>query len=208
MYNNLISLYKEFMISQDSEYIDALKEAEEKKLVGLHKEAIEVCEKILFSDPYCIEAYEEIGDNYLSMREFEKSVRALQRALYINPNSANAHYLLGFTYSAVNEWDSSIEELENADKIEPNHPEILRCLGWSIFHSGRKKQGLIILERASYMAQDDCLILCDLGVCYLNDRQFEKAEGIFNGVLNKDPENDKARECLKACTYFKRRIRQ
>ncbi len=196
------------MIFEDvtSEYTDLLKIADERKLMGDHGEAIEICESILCDDPYCTEAFEEIGDNYLSLREFDKAVKALDRAVEINPVSANAHYLLGFTYSAVSDWDESIGELEMADELEPNHPEILRCLGWSIFHSGRKRQGLVILERASYMAQDDSLILCDLGVCYLNDRQFEKAEDIFMAVLNIEPENDKARECLKACSYFKARI--
>lgn len=196
------------MIYQESEYFDALKEADEKKLMGLFDEAIELCQGILCDDPHCTEALEEIGDNYLSMRAYDKAIRALNRALEIKPMSPNARYLLGFTYSALSDWDQSIEQLEVADQIEPNHPEILRCLGWSIFHSGRKKQGLIILERASYMAQEDGLILCDLGVCYLNDRQFDKAESIFRSVLDLEPENDKARECLKACTYFKKRIEQ
>ena len=194
------------MIYQESEYYDTLKLADEKKLMGLFDEAIEICEGILCEDPHCTEALEEIGDNYLSMRQYDKAVAALGRALEINPMSANARYLMGFTFSAQSDWDHSIEELEMADQIEPNHPEILRCLGWSIFHSGRKKQGLIILERASYMAQEDSLILCDLGVCYLNDKQFDKAESIFRAVLELEPENDKARECLKACAYFQKRI--
>lgn len=193
------------MIIKESEYAELLKIADEKKLLGLHDEAIQICESILHDDLECIEAYEEIGDNYLSLREFEKAIRALSRALEINPESANAHYLLGFTYSAMNEWDTSIDELEVADNLEPNHPEILRCLGWSIFHSGRRKQGLILLERASHMAKDDSLILCDLGVCYLNDRQFDHAEEAFQKVLNLEPQNDKARECLKACNYFRKK---
>lgn len=193
------------MIYKETPYADILKEADEKKLQGLHEEAIEICESILFEDLECGEAYEEIGDNYLSLRQFQKAINALKKALKINPESANAHYLLGFTYSAMNNWDKSIDELEVADGIEPNHPEILRCLGWSIFNSGRRKQGLILLERASAMAEKDSLILCDLGICYLNERNFDKAEEVFQKVLSLEPQNDKARECLKACNYFRKK---
>jgi len=51
------------------------------------------------------------------------------------------------------------------------------------------------------------MILCDLGVCYLNDKQFDQAERIFQAVLDLEPTNDKARECLKACGYFKKRMK-
>jgi tetratricopeptide (TPR) repeat protein len=195
------------MIYKKTEYADILKVADEYKLQGLHQEAIKVCESILCDDLECGEAYEEIGDNYLSLREFDKAINALNRALKINPESANAHYLLGFTLSAMNKWDDSIDELEKADSLEPNHPEILRCLGWSIFHSGRRKQGLILLERATAMSKDDSLILCDLGVCYLNERDFDKAEEVFLSVLALEPQNDKARECLKACNYFRKKLK-
>lgn len=191
------------MIFKETAYADILEEAAELKLLGLHEEAIDLCEQILYEDLECAEAYEEIADNYLSLREYQKSQNALKKALKIDPNSANAHYLLGFVYSAINKWHESVRELEIADELEPNHPEVLRCLGWSIFNSGQRKQGLVLLERASEMAGMDSLILCDLGICYLNERNFDKAEEIFLKILSIEPQNDKARECLKACNYFR-----
>jgi tetratricopeptide (TPR) repeat protein len=195
------------MIYKETPYADILQMADEKKLQGLHEEAIKICESILNEDLECGEAYEEIGDNYLSLRQFDKALAALNKALSLNPDSANAHYLVGFTYSAMNNWDVSIEELEVADSLEPNHPEILRCLGWSVFNSGRRKQGLILLERASEMSKEDILILSDLGICYLNEREFDKAEKVFQQVLSLEPQNDKARECLKACNYFRKKVK-
>lgn len=195
------------MIYKKSEHAEVLKLADQKKLEGLYDEAIRICESILCDDLDCAEAYEEIGDNYLSLKEYKKAITALKRAIKLDSQSANAHYLLGFTYSAMNEWDKSIDELELADSLEPNHAEILRCLGWSIFHSGRRKQGLILLERASELAKDDVMILSDLGICYLNERSFDKAEKVFQIILNIEPQNDKARECLKACNFFRKKVR-
>lgn len=179
-------------------------EADRLKLEGRHEDAIRLCEKMLLSDLECVEAYEEIGDNYLSLKEYERAERALKRAVSLDQQSANANYLLGFTYSALGDWQRSVEFLETADKVQSNHPEILRCLGWSLFHYGQKKKGIIVLERALTLAWDDCLILCDLGVCYLNDKNFDRSIDLFQRVLGLEPQNEKARECLKACQFFKR----
>lgn len=181
-----------------------IQEADKLKLAGKHSDAISMCEKILMSDLDCVEAYEEIGDNFLSLREYEKAERALLRAVSLDTHSANANYLLGFTYSSLGDFEKSIQYLESADQIQSNHPEILRCLGWSYFHYGQKKKGIIVLERALNLAWDDCLILCDLGVCYLNEKNFARAIALFEKVLSLDPENEKAGECLKACRFFQR----
>lgn len=182
---------------------DLIFEADQEKLKGNHKDAIRICEKILVQDLNCVEAYEEIGDNYLSLKEFEKAQKALKKALELQPCSANANYLAGFVYSSLAQWKKSIEHLERADEIQRNHPEILRCLGWSVFHGGQRKKGIILLERAYYLAPTDCLIICDLGVCYLNDRNFERAIALFATALDIEPENEKARECLDTARFFK-----
>jgi len=180
-----------------------LTEAEKMKTAGEHQEAIKICEKVLLADLDNDQAFEEIGDNYLSMREYEKAEKALIQALRVNPGSANAHYLIGFAHSALGVWRESIEHLETADQFQPNHPEILRCLGWSIFHSGEKKQGLVILERALNLSPRDPLILSDLGICYLNDKEFDRAHTLFNTVLEIEPDNEKIKECLYAVKFFK-----
>ena len=154
----------------DTQVHPLIEEADKKKNEGKHLEAIRICEKILATDLDCTEAYEEIGDNYLSLRQYDKAEKALKRALNLNKKSANANYLLGFVHSCTGAWENSVELLEKADTLYPNHPEILRCLGWSMFHHGQKHRGIVVLERSLYLAPHDPLILNDLGVCYLNEK--------------------------------------
>ncbi len=185
-----------------------IEEADRLKISGAHKEAIKLCEKILTEDLDNQEAYEEIGDNYLSLKKYHKAKKALIQSLRINPESANTHYLLGFTFSAIGDWKDSIEHLEKADLLYPNHPEILRCLGWSIFHGTDRKHGLIILERALNINANDALILSDLGICYLNEKNFDRATILFNKVLKLDPNNQKIHECLFAVEFFKKEFKK
>ena len=181
-----------------------IEEADQLKNDGRHQDAIKICEKVLASDLKCTEAYEEIGDNYLSLREYEKAAKALKQAIKMNSRSANAHYLLGFVHSCTGDFVASIELLENADELYPNHPEILRCLGWSMYHGDQKVRGIVLLERALFLAPHDPLILNDLGVCHLNNKNFDRSSELFKKTLTIEPNNEKAKECLNAVQFFKR----
>ncbi len=184
------------------EFYPSLVRAEELKMKSQHREAIELCQQILLMDLTVVEAYEEIGDNYISLRAYSKAKKALEKALEINHRSANANYLYGFVFSALHDWEQAIKYLELANDYQANHPEVLRCLGWAFFCSGLRKKGLAILERALVLAPSDSYILCDLGICHLNDRSFGRAMDLFGRTLQVDPENVKAKECLKIAKMF------
>jgi tetratricopeptide (TPR) repeat protein len=62
--------------------------------------------------------------------------------------------------------------------------------------SGEPDKGVILLERAKALSPEDTYILTDLGVCYLNSKNIDKALPIFRRVLEIDPDNQKARDCL------------
>ena len=188
-------------------YYPLLVQAEELKMQNKHREAIEICQQILLCDLTVVEAYEEIGDNYISLKAFTKAQKALEKALKVNKRSANANYLYGFVWSALHEWEKAIKYLELANDYQPNHPEVLRCLGWAYFCSGLRKKGLAILERSLVLAPQDSYILCDLGICHLNDRNFERAMNLFSKTLEVDPENVKARECLKIAQMFQEGVK-
>ena len=61
-----------------------------------------------------------------------------------------------------------------------------------------------ILERALTLTPRDSLILCDLGVCHLNDRNFERSILLFEKALQQEPQNNKAKECLNTAKFFSR----
>ncbi len=180
----------------DQFVINMLAQGEDSKLAGDFEAAIKVLQKIIMHEPQCFEAYEELGDNFLSMKRFDDAERALREAVRISPKSANAHYLLGFLFSQEQKWGASVKELQVADLESPNHPEILRCLGWSYHNQNRKSiQGLALLERSKVLSPNDPNILCDLGVCYMNAEQHERAQQSFRRVIEIAPNSDQAREC-------------
>lgn len=189
----------------DASTMKLLEQAERFKIEGAFEDAIALLEQIIAGDLSCGAAYEELGDNYLSLRELGKSRRALEHAVKLNDESANAFYLLGFLCSLELLWKDSVIALQKADQLHPNHPEILRCMGWSLFNAGERAQGTSVLERAHNLNNDDINIMCDLGVCYMNLSEYGKATNLFRRVIASAPESEQAQECEQFIEMIERK---
>ncbi|MBN1258354.1 tetratricopeptide repeat protein [Candidatus Peregrinibacteria bacterium] len=186
--------------------LDALEHIEDLKLSGEHKKSIEEAEKLLFSDPDCVAALEEIADNFVSLDDFGRAEKACARALTLDKDSYTAHYILGFITSQKQDWPKAIDFLKKSNDLHPNNPEILRCLGWALFNSGKRTQGIIILERALNLDHENSLTLCDLGICYLQVKNFEKSVEILKRALTLDPNNKRIQDCYKAAKNLSDRV--
>ncbi len=195
--------------SDDSKYpahiLDALESIEGLKLSGDHKKSISEAEKLLVEDPNCVAALEEIADNYVSLDEFGRAEKAAQRALKLDKESYTAYYILGFLVSHQQKWEEAVGYLKKANTLHSNNPEILRCLGWSTFNSGKRTQGIIVLERALNLDPDNSLTLCDLGICYLQTKNFDKAMDLLKKAMEIDPDNKRIQECYQAAKGFSER---
>ncbi len=181
----------------DDHTLTVLEEAERLKLHCRHEEAITLLEELLSEDPGNIAALEEIADNELSLERYARAVAAAKQAVALNKESYMGHYILGFVASLNEDWEMSARELEIANGIRPNNPEILRCLGWTLFNRKKRVQGIVTLERALNLDPNNTLSLCDLGVCYLHVRNFRKAHSLFHRALDIDPGNVRAQECVE-----------
>ncbi|MEI7510713.1 MAG: tetratricopeptide repeat protein [Candidatus Peregrinibacteria bacterium] len=175
-----------------------LAKSEEFKVRGKHEQALEVAQKILEKDPACVAAAEEIADNLLSMNNHKAAEKAARFVLSLDPKSYISNYTLGFLALTKGDDPQALPYLFAANEAAPNNPEILRCLGWSLFHTGARIEGIATLERALNLRPDDSMILCDLGVCCLHLNFFEKTIRLFERALALDPESARAKECLDA----------
>ncbi len=174
-----------------------LVKAEELKFDGKYADALALLEELLVMDPDNVTALEELADNELSLGRYERAKLAAAHVLRLNKDSYTAHYILGFIASHSEDWDASIVELKIANSLEQNNPEILRCLGWSLFSAGKKIEGMVTLERALNLEEQNPLILCDLGVACLRSNEFTKSKALLSRALDIDPANSRVKECLE-----------
>lgn len=196
------------MSTDHNDVLAQLEEAEKLKLDGEHTEALVLLEELLLKDPTNVSALEEIADNELSLEQYERAEKAAKQALKLDKNSYTALYILGFLASQTEDFTKSITSLTKANQLKPNNPEILRCLGWSLFCSGKQTQGLVTLERALNLDNNNALTLCDLGTAYLQTRDFAKAKALFNRTLDIDPLNTRAQECVQAVERLEKKLKK
>lgn len=178
--------------------LERLERAEQLKLTGKHHDALEILEQLLIEDPENISALEEVADNELSLERHDRADVAAKRTVALDEESYTGHYILGFLRSVSGNWEQAVEHLRKANASRSNNAEILRCLGWALFNTGERAQGIVTLERALNLDNENSLTMCDLGVTYLQTRNFPKAKALFERALNLDPENPKAIECIQA----------
>lgn len=178
--------------------LEQLERAEQLKLSGKHIDALMLLEQLVLDDPSNVAALEEIADNELSLERYDRAEIAASQAIDMDAASYTGHYIMGFIRSHQSRWDDAHACLTLANKLKPNNPEILRCLGWVLFNMDKKPQGIVTLERSLNLDSDNTLTLCDLGVAYLELRNFQKARALFVRTLDLDPMNLRARECIAA----------
>lgn len=188
--------------------LERLERAEQLKLSGKHQEALDILELLVLEDPSNVAALEEIADNELSLERYDRAEVAARQAVTLDAASYTAHYILGFIRSREMKWEPALAHLKEANRLKANNPEILRCLGWVLFQSNQRPQGLVTLERSLNLDSDNTLTLCDLGVGYLELRDFYKARALFLRVLDLEPGNARARDCVAAIERLERQVNE
>ncbi len=62
------------------------------------------------------------------------------------------------------------------------------------------------MERALNLDPDNSLTLCDLGICYLQTKNFEKSVELLKKAMDIDPQNKRIQECYQAAKTFSERF--
>lgn len=174
-----------------------LEESENYKLEWNFQKALEVAQSILYVDPACVPALEEVADNYLSLWKINESKKAAEFALDLDQNSYTANYIIWFILSKESKFKDSVGYLEVANSIRPNNAEIIRCLWWSLFMSWDRERWVVVLERAKNLFPDDVMILCDLAVCYIESKKFSQASDLLTKAAQIDPNDERVISSIK-----------
>lgn len=185
--------------------LDRLERAEQLKIDGKHDAALEILVELLVEDPENVSALEEVADNELSLGRDARAEVAASRAVTLDCKSYTGHYILGFLRMQETKWEAAISHLQQANHGRPNTAEILRCLGWCLFWNNDRLRGLVTLERALNIEDDNPLTFVDLGMCYAESGNFGKAKLLFLRAKELDPSDERADACLQRIEELERK---
>ena len=74
--------------------------------------------------PHFLNALNNMGTYYNTLKQYDKATQYLHRALEINPNHPDAHANLGIAYQGQQNYDASVQSLKKAFELEPANSDI------------------------------------------------------------------------------------
>lgn len=181
-------------MSADVLFLERLERARVLKEKCEYLQAVQLLEDMLVEEPGSAPVLEEIAENEWCLGHARRAFLAARRAVLLHAESAMGNFILGLVALQKREWGLAVESLRRANRYQPTTPDILRSLGWALFHHGETVQGVVTLERALNLEDGNIHTLCDLGEVYLALRCLPKARSLFLRVLDIDPGNSRARE--------------
>jgi tetratricopeptide (TPR) repeat protein len=182
--------------SLSSYVMQELARSEELKLSGEHAKALRIAESLIVDDPGCTEAVEELADNLLSLDKVAEAEKAALHALSLNKESYIAHFIIGFIASKKEDWGKAICHFQISNRNNSNNPETLRCLGWSLFHSGRQQEGISTMHRSLALQENNLETLYNLAACHLQQSAFSEAIHFLQKAAAINPDDARVKELL------------
>lgn len=172
---------------------------------GKYTEAINVFEQLLIDTPDDWVYFYYLGFCYFELNQLEKVMECINKILSFDHDNKDIYNLLGYYYYKLKDYDKAIEffnklkeafyekieiSKENNVQINTNNQETTfnydRLMG-CYSKSGKLEELIGELENILLSNPDNEVLLTDLGVCYIDLKDYNKAFDVLNKALSIDP---------------------
>lgn len=123
---------------------------------------------------------------------YEESVEIHTEVLNANPYNSRAWYNLGHAYACTGDYHDSIMSLEYAFLIDPDFEMAYKDCAEMAFQVSRFRQAVQIYLEALEAFGPDMELLLNIGRCYLELEQFDKAKHYLSQAVAMDPFDDES----------------
>jgi len=142
--------------------------------------------------------YNNLGNVYLSLKEYDKAIRCYERVERKNPNASFSHFNKGNIYKAKKQYETAISEYLKEIKINPGFAGSYYNAGYVYREIGNYKKAIYYLEKAMDIEPSlDCFI--NLGYLYHQKGEFDKTIDIFEKGVTLYPDNKALLNGLRVC---------
>ena len=136
------------------------------------------------------------GENLVCWGKIEQGLEKLQEAIKINPKNYIALYNLAKVYFSQNKYSVAKQILEDILSMNKD-PEILNMLALCYLKTKDYKAACAIFEKLAKDFPKNHILLCNLGECYLNLKEFDKAKKAADEALLLFSDYDEALKIIK-----------
>lgn len=142
-----------------------------------------------------------LGKAYWDLKKYNNCKINLLKAAKLNPEHSDTFLYLGHFYRYnIRDLEKARKCYEKAKNLNQNNNEILKNLSEVYLKLGLQQADFELLRN---MNSDETWANFQLGLHYINKRDWESAVNSFRNVIKKNPSDSTAFECL-ADAYFSR----
>jgi serine/threonine-protein kinase len=124
----------------------------------------------------------------------EKARAAVEEAIRLQPDLPEAHLALGFYYYyCERDYQNALNEFAIAKLSLPNAAEVYMAIGAIERRQGKWAQSTVSLEKAASLSPKDSFVLVNLADNYRANKDFEKADKLYDRAIEAAPGSLSAR---------------
>ena len=134
------------------------------------------------------EFHYSLGVAYMMLSRIDEAKEAFKNAIKYEADNADALAYLGYVYLIERDKESALSTLQHALKIDPNNFLAKNHIAKYYFQEGKYDIAIeFLLDIIQTIKDDETLNM--LAVCYMEQKEYENAMGIFYKLANKYPDN-------------------
>ncbi len=170
------------------EAVDNYKKAKQSAHAGDHKKAVEQLNSAIAIHPTFALAFNELGIQYLTLKEMAKLAETMEALLKLTPNDGHAHLNLGIALFNQKKLDEAEVHLREAVKLVNTDPSAHYYLGMTLVSKKQYSEAEKELELAIANGGDNLALAHKyLGGLYLNSKKNQQAADELEKYLKLDP---------------------
>lgn len=162
--------------------------------LGMYKEAVDECKKLIKIDPHDPSSFIELGLTYRESGEIEKAIKWYKYTIRRFPKHSHAYINLGYVFEKHKKCDNrAVVCYEKALELDPSDEWALNNIGAILQKEGKWKDALIYYEKA-YEASElngepNNLILHNLAWAHYHCKNYDKAMALYQQLAHDESDN-------------------
>lgn len=168
--------------------------------MNLYDWAVDEMEEAIKLEDDVAEFYYSLGVAYLMLSRVDDSKKALLKAIELEPNNPDTLSYLGYIYLTERDFDKAYEYLEKSIKIAPD--SFLSKINMAKYYFQLKKYDVakeLLIDCVEKTKDDETMNM--LAICYLEEKDYESAMGLFSKLIVNYPKNHILLTNLARCEF-------
>jgi len=158
--------------------------------LGLYKNAVSECKKLINIDLNDPSSYMELAMCYKDAGKIEKAIKYYGYTIKRFPEYSCAYVNLGYIFEKHKKRnDMAIVCYEKASELDPDDEWSLNNIGAILSKEGKWENALSYYKRAYNVNKQNDHILHNLGWAHYHCKNYKKAWLVYNDLVNKHPDN-------------------